>query len=178
MHRLTLSIIAVLIPGLAAASPVSDPTSRLGMWDGRWTYTERDYDTKYSHANTNHGTGDCNWAPNRGFMVCDYLNRSPGNGVPMNDLAVFSYNPAEHSYARLGIFKDRKSFAEKVTVDGNTWVTSTDIPSKRGTLVYRNVHVFSRDGTQASATTQISADNGKTWTTISTFTATKTEGAR
>ncbi len=106
-------------------------------------------------------------------MVCDYLNSSPGNGVPANDLAVYSYSSSTHGYTRLGIFKDAKPFAEQVTVKGNTWITSTNLPYKSGTLIYRNVHVYSSNGAQATATTEISADKGKTWTTISRFTAVK-----
>ena len=180
---LTVSIIAFFIPVLAvvgaarAVTPdtlaVSDPTSKLAIWQGRWAYNERDYETPYSHAHTNSGTGDCRWAPNRGFMVCDYLNSSPGNGVPANDLAVFSYSSVSHTYARLGIFKDSKPFAERVSVHGNRWVTTADIPYKGTTLIYRGVHVFSQDGKHANSTTSISADKGKTWTTISTFTVAK-----
>ncbi len=76
---LIVSIIALLLPALLTvvlaraatpdASQMSDPASKLGMWEGRWTYNERDYETRYSHTHTNNGTGDCNWAPNRGFMV-------------------------------------------------------------------------------------------------------------
>jgi hypothetical protein len=173
-RRVTMALIALTISCSipAPATRASDPAAKLGMWEGRWTYDERDYETPYSHAHTSNGTSVCNWAPNRGFMVCDYLNSSPGNGVPSNDLAVFSYNPAAHTYARLGIFKDTKPFAEQVTVRGNTWVTSADIPHKGATLLYRNVHVFSQDDKQARATTEISADKGKTWVTISRFTAT------
>jgi hypothetical protein len=166
---LMMSIITLLIPALA--SPASDPTDKLGVWAGRWSYNERDFETPYGHAHTNNGTAECTWAPNRGFMICDYLNGSPGNGVPANDLAVFSYSSTSHTYARLGIFKDAKPFAEHITVAGNTWVTSADIPYKSETLIYRNVHVFSQDDKHARATTEISADKGKTWTTISRFTA-------
>ena len=176
----TVSIIAFLLPMLLVvmharavtldASQMSGPASKLGAWEGHWAYDERDFETPYSHAHANSGTGDCNWSPNRGFMVCDYLNRSPGNGVPANDLAVFSYSSTAHAYARLGIFKDAKPFAEHVTVNGNAWTTTADIPYKGGTITLRTVHVFSSDGTKANATTEISAD-GKTWITISRFTA-------
>lgn len=43
---------------------------------------------------------------------CDYLNSGPGNGVPANDLGMFSYGSAAHTYARLGVFKGAKPFAE------------------------------------------------------------------
>jgi hypothetical protein len=179
---LTVSILACTAVGLVVASSragtpdtsqTSDPAGKLGVWEGHWTYTERDYETPYSQANTNRGTGDCSWAPNRGFMVCDYLNSHPGDGVPANDLGVFYYSPSAHTYARLGVFKDSKPFAERVTVNGNVWTTQADIPYKGSALIIRNVHTYSQDGKQASAFTEISADKGRTWTVISRFTAAK-----
>ncbi|MGA3035918.1 MAG: hypothetical protein ABSE64_00410 [Vulcanimicrobiaceae bacterium] len=152
---------------------MSDSASKLGMWEGRWTYSERDYETPYSHTRTNTGTANCKWAPNRGFMICDYHNSGSGNGVPTNDIAVLSYSSATHTYAHVGVFKDRKPFVAKVTVHGNSWVTSANIPYKARTLLYKNVHAFSGDGKHAYTTTDISADNGKTWTTMSRFTAAK-----
>ena|ERR1700678_3476981 len=82
----TVSAISLLIPALALiagagasqASEASNPVGKLGIWEGRWSYVERDYETPYSHNHTNSGTANCNWAPNRSFMICDYLNRSPG----------------------------------------------------------------------------------------------------
>jgi hypothetical protein len=177
----TVSAISLSIPALALiacagasqASEASNPVGKLGISEGRWSYVERDYETPYGHDHTNSGTANCNWAPNRGFMICDYLNRNPGNGVPANDLGVLTYNPLTHSYARLGIFNDAEPFAEQLRVEGNTWVASARILRKRETLIYRNVHVFSTDESLAHAITAVSADNGKTWTTISRFTATK-----
>jgi hypothetical protein len=179
----TISIIALLIPLLVVVAvsraatpyplPVSNPVDKLGMQEGRWAYNERDYETPYSSAHANNGTADCNWAPNRGFMICDYLNSSPGNGVPSNDLAVFSYNASARTYGRLGIFKDRRSFAEHVTINGNTWTTSGNTPYKGSTLIMHTVHAFSQNGKHANAITKVSVDNGKTWTTISRFTAAK-----
>jgi hypothetical protein len=177
----TRSIIALLVTVLAlaaigrAATPgapqESDLTGQLGIWEGRWSYSEQDYETPYSHAHTNDGTADCNWSPNRGFMVCDFLNRDPANGAPVNDLAVFSYSPAAKAFTRVGIFKDGKPFLNQVTIEGNTWTTSAEIPYQGKTLTYRNVYVFSLEGKQRTTAAQISADKGQTWTTISQFTA-------
>jgi hypothetical protein len=99
------AVITIVRAATPNASQTSNPAGKLGIWEGRWTYNERDYEKPYSYANTNSGTGDCSRPPNRGFMVCDYLNSNPGNGVSANDLAVFSYSSSAHTYARLGIFK-------------------------------------------------------------------------
>jgi hypothetical protein len=158
---------------VAAQDNSTAVSGQLGVWEGQWSYNETDYETPYSHAHKNSGTGTCNWAPNRGFIVCDYLNASPGNGVPTNDLGVFTYNPVTKTYARLGVFQDATTFAEAMTVEGNTWTTSAEIPYHGKTLVSRTVYVFSSDDTRTDVTSQISADKGRTWTTQSQFTAEK-----
>lgn len=153
-----------------AASQDSDPASKLDIWAGRWTYHAKNYETPYSHAYTYDGTAVCNWSPNHGFMVCDFLNRNPEPGAPVNDLAIFSYNPGTKAFSRVGIFKESKPFPQQVTIDGNTWTTSAELPYKGKTFVYRDVYVF-QSSEKRTTTTQISADNGKTWTTVTEFTA-------
>lgn len=162
----------VVAAGAAApgASQLSHANAQLGVWQGHWSYSETDYDTPYGHAHMNSGTADCAWSQNRGFIICDYLNRNPGNGVPANDLAVFSYNPATGMYTRIGIFKDGTTFLERLTVQGNTWVASGEIRNK--TLRLRTVYTY-LPGNRRTAITQISADRGRTWTTTSKFAATQ-----
>jgi hypothetical protein len=179
----TGSIIALLVPAFALVTAAgaatkngsqrTDPTGRLGIWEGRWSYSTRDYATPYSHAHTSHGAGDCNWAPNRGFMICDYFNRDPGSETPLNDLVIFSYSPAAKAYTHVRIFKDAKPVLDKVTVNGNTWITSVEIPYHGKTIIYRDVYVFSSDNEVRNTTAQVSADKGQTWTTVTQFTAAK-----
>jgi hypothetical protein len=177
------SIIALLLAALALMpvagaetldrSQAFDPTKQLGIWEGRWSYSEHDYATQYSHVHTSDGTADCNWTPNRGFMMCDFLNRNPAPGAPVNDVAIFSYNSAEKIFTRLQIFKDAKPYLAQISVKGNTWITSVEFPFKRKAIIYRDVYVFSSDDRQRNTTAQISANKGHTWTTVSQFTATK-----
>ena len=169
MHMLMISIIA-----LSTQYPlqVSNPMDKLGMQEGRWAYTERDYQTPYSSAHTNNGTSDCNWAPNRGFMVCDYLNGSPSNGVPANDLAVFSYNAAAHTYGRLGILKT----VGRLQTRYDKWgymddVSRYSLQGKHAHTAYRS-RVFARWEARERDNSDL-RNRGKTWTTISRFTAAK-----
>jgi hypothetical protein len=69
---IALTPAAVMGASTPAASTASDPTERLGIWAGRWSYSERDFETQYSHAHSSTGTADCDWSPNRKFMICDY----------------------------------------------------------------------------------------------------------
>ena len=168
--KLLLAMVLVFAVTAPVASQDTDPASKLGVWGGRWTYHAQSYETPYSHASAYDGTADCNWSPNHGFMVCDFLNRNPEPGTPANDLAIFSYDPGTKTFTRVGVFKESKPFVQQVSVDGDTWTTSSEIPFKGKTVIYRNVYVFSAAG-KRTTTTEISADDGKTWTTVTRFTA-------
>jgi hypothetical protein len=166
---LTPPVVALLL-AVPAGSQDADPSRNLGVWEGRWTYHAQDYETPYSHASAYDGTALCNWSPNHGFMVCDFLNNNAPAGFPVNDLAIFSYDPGKKTIARVGVFKDSKPFVQQVTVDGNTWTTSSAVPYKGKMVIYRDVYVF-QSATARTTTTQISADGGKTWTIVTKFTA-------
>ena len=88
-----LLVLPLVFAAAPAASQDSDPTAKLGVWAGRWTYHAQTYETPYSHAYAYDGTADCSWSPNHGFMVCDFLNHNPAPGAPVNDLGIFSYDP-------------------------------------------------------------------------------------
>jgi hypothetical protein len=168
----------LLLPAIAGtnASSATDPTAKLSIWVGRWHYSERDYETPFSHARINSGTANCSWSADRGFVVCDYVNSNAGNGVPANDLAVFTYDSTSKLYARIGVFKVSKPTRAKLTVKGNTWIALTQFPYHGKTYLYRDVQVFLTP-TQRQTSAQVSGDNGKTWTTVSQFTAVKTGAA-
>jgi hypothetical protein len=123
---LIVLIIALLSPALLTvvlaraatpdASQMSDPASKLGMWEGRWptmsATTRRGTATRTRTTAPVTAIGlrtEASW-------FSDYLNSGPGNGVPANNLEVFSYSSAAHTYARLGVFKDAKPFAELLEI--------------------------------------------------------------
>ena len=168
-----LALSYVVAASVPAASQNSDPTNKLSVWAGTWNYHAETYETAYGHANAYDGTGKCNWSPNHGFMVCDYLNHNPKAGAPLNDITVFTYDARTKTYSQVSVFKDSKPFTRHMTVAGNTWISSTEIPYKGKTVIYRDVYVF-QSSDKRTTTTQISADNGKTWTIVTKFTAEQT----
>jgi len=106
-------------------------------------------------------------------MICDYLNRNPSPGTPVNDIAVLSYSPALKTFTHVGVFNDVKPIWERASVNGDKWITPLAIPYKGKTPIYRDVYVYSSDDTRTDVTAQISADNGRTWTTVTQFKAEK-----
>lgn len=172
------SIVALCLPVLAFVAAAggaalgdthsSDPPGKLGIWKGRWSYSGRIYETPYSQAHSDSGTGDCNWTPSGGYMICDYFSTDP----PHNDLSIFSYSSVAKAYVHVHIAKDSKPSRESVILNGNTWMTIRDIPYHGKTLAYRTVFVFLSANKQTT-TVQISADGGRRWTTLIETTAVK-----
>jgi hypothetical protein len=164
----TLAFAALTGAGIANPSAASDPSGKLGIWVSRWTFSGQIYETKYSHAHADTGVADCAWTPNRGYVICDYFSDNP----PHDDLTVISYSPSAKAFMLAQIHKDRPPSFEKVTQDGNTWITSRNVPGKGKTLVLRTTFIFLTPDEQTT-TVQVSPDKGRTWTTIIEVTAVK-----
>lgn len=166
-----LVFVAMIGAATSDTSQSADPSGKLGMWQGRWSYSGRIYETAYSQAHSDSGTADCNWTPHEGYMICDYFSNDP----PHNNLAVFSYSPAEKAYMHAVITKDSKPSWEKVALSGNTWITSSERPYKGKTLRFRDVFVFLSPDKQTT-TVQASADMGQKWVTLIEVSAVKVAG--
>jgi hypothetical protein len=165
----TLAFVTMTGAGIADPSPASDPSAELGNWVGRWNFSGQIYQTKYSDAHADTGVADCAWTANRGYVICDYFSDNP----PHDDLSIMSYSPSAKAYRLALIHKDnRPPSSEKLTQDGNTWISSRDVPDSGKTIVLRTTFVFLTPDKQTT-TVQISADNGQTWTTTVHVTAVK-----
>jgi hypothetical protein len=125
-----LAFLAMTAAATPGASQSSDPTGKLAMWEGHWSYSGHIYETPYSHAHSDSGTVDCNWMSNRTYMLCDYSSTDP----PHNDLSVFSYSPDAKAYTHVEITIDSKPSWETVTQNGNTWVTPSERSYKGKTI--------------------------------------------
>jgi hypothetical protein len=165
-----LALASLTAAGVADSSPASDPAASLGVWVGRWNFGGRMYSTKYSQAHADTGVADCEWTANRGYVTCDYFSNDP----PHDDLAVLSYNTAAKAFMVDQIHKDRPPTSGIVMHHGNTWITSAEVRDKGTMLVLRTTFVFlTRD--KQTTTVQVSADKGRTWTTMIRVTAAKTD---
>jgi hypothetical protein len=164
----TLAFAALASAAMADPSPASDPSGELGIWVSRWNFSGQIYETKYSHAHADTGVADCAWSANKGYVICDYFSDNP----PHDDLAVITYSPSAKAYTLAQIHKDRPPSSEKVTQNGNTWITSRNVSDKGKTLVLRTTFVFLTPDKQTT-TVQVSGDKGQTWTTTIQVTAVK-----
>ena len=168
---LLLSMVALAVTtGTAApvASQSSSPPGKLGMWAGHWTYNGRIYETPYSHAHSDSGSLDCNWVPNSGYMVCDYSSNDP----PHNHLTIITYDSVAKAYMMVLVREDSKPTWNKMTQRGGTWAISSDISYKGKKLISRDVFVFTSPSKHITRV-QVSANNGRSWTTMIETTAVK-----
>jgi hypothetical protein len=164
----TLAFVALTSVGIADPSPASDPSGKLGIWVGRWNFSGRIYQTKYSDAHADTGIADCAWSASKGYVTCEYFSDNP----PHDDLSVMSYSPSAKAYKLVDVHKDRPPSYQNMTRNGDTWITSNDVTDKGKRLVLRATFVFLTPDEQ-STMVQVSADRGQTWTTIIAVTAVK-----
>lgn len=170
-----LVLALVLSAGTATASAATtDQLGRLKIFEGQWNFRVQSFKTAYSNPGSYLGVADCSWQPNRGYMICDYLNlgKDPNTGRAENNLSIFTYSAADKVYKHLGITREIAPLEERITVNGNEWITPLVIPYKGKKLLYRDVYDFPSSGKQIILV-QISQDNGAHWTLISRGIATK-----
>jgi hypothetical protein len=164
----TVALAATTGAAVPTASQPSSPPGKLGIWAGHWTYSGRIYATPYSDAHSDSGSMDCNWVPNSGYMVCDYSSNDP----PHNHLSVITYDSVAKAYAQVLVVQDSKPSWRKITQSGGTWTMSSEISYKKKMLMSRDVFVFTSPNKRITRV-QISANNGRSWTTMIEVTAVK-----
>lgn len=178
MRSLPVLFLATLIfaASIGAATPArsqtADPRGKPGMWIGRWNYSGQIYKTPYSDPHSDSGTGVCKWSPDNAYVICDYFSNDP----PHDDISVLTYSASAKGYTQVEVHQDRPPTAEKVTLRGNTWIASHDVPNNGKPLVVRTVFAFLTPD-KYTTTVQVSADQARTWTTIIQTTSTKAAGA-
>ncbi len=164
----TLAFAALTGAGIADPSSASDSLGKLGIWVGRWNFRGQIYATRFSQAHIDTGVADCTWTAHKGYVICDYFSDNPAH----DDLSVMSYNPSAKAYTLALIHRDSQPSSEKVTQNGNTWISSRTVADDGKTILFRTTFVFLTPEKQTTMV-QASADKGRAWSTIIQVTALK-----
>ncbi|MDT8067603.1 MAG: hypothetical protein ROO76_05485 [Terriglobia bacterium] len=131
----------------------------LGHWEGRGTF----YDTKLSKAGTVKSKGDCEWSPQRGYMICEQtIIEDPGG--THGQLTVFApmEKPDEVRYATLNGAAAPTSGV--VSIHGNAWTFSGEHTRDGVTTKIRTTNTF--EGDREKFQVEYSQDGGAHWTTM------------
>jgi hypothetical protein len=163
---LSAALLAMACADTAAGSQASNPLEKLTKLQGHWTYAGRYYATASRHAGPSRGVMDCDVLPNKGYVSCDILSSIPDadTGVRANYLSLFSYSPSEKSYLHFVITNDVSPLGERLTIDGDRWVSHSELSIKGKTIMLRDLFVF-LSADKLDQTSQFSTNNGRTWVT-------------
>jgi hypothetical protein len=169
----TLCLIVVSMSGLAALSPASfrqqparppqqtPELKKLDAWTGRWTTQGKLYDTAFSHAGEITITMTCAWSAYGGYMICDHLFSGPAG--ERNDLTIYTFNPADHSYKFYSVDQTGVPRAVPLTIEGNLWTYDSEMERDGKKIQIRTINDFSKPGI-VTWNTKFSADAGPHWT--------------
>lgn len=167
-HRLMkLMLMGILVAVFLNAQDVDALGAYLGVWEGKGVSK----DTPYSKAGNSSAQTNCNWSPNRGFLVCDQIVHTPA-GTTQNDLSIYTYNEKDHTYAFFGLSRnDSHARTPKLTIDGKRWTYSGQFDDGAKHIQFRTVNDF----TSAATVTYRAeySEDGTHWTTMSEGTSTK-----
>jgi hypothetical protein len=166
MSTLWAAVLSVACANTLGGSQPPSPLAQLGKLQGHWTYSGRYYETASSHAGPSRGAMDCYVMPNKGYLACDILSSIPDadTGIRANYLSLFSYSPSEKSYMHFVITNDTSPLGERLTIDGDRWVSHSELSDKGKTIMLRDLFVF-LSADKLDQTSQYSIDNGGTWVT-------------
>jgi hypothetical protein len=160
------ALLAMACADTPKASQAPNPLEKLAKLQGHWTYSGQFYATATRHAGPSRGVMDCDVLPNKGYVSCDILSSIPdaGTGIRANDLSLFSYSPSEKGYLHFVITNDISPLGERLTIDGDRWVSHSEISNNGKTIMLRDLFVFLSPD-KLDQTSQFSTDNGRTWVT-------------
>lgn len=167
-----ISLILCSISGLTVLSRASGPSQQshqrqspekknLNTWSGRWTTQGKLYDTPYSHAGNITIRMTCGWSAYNGYMICDHLFNGPAG--ERNDLTVYTYNPADHSYKFYSVDQSGVPHTVPLTIDGNVWTYMSEMEKDGKKVLIKTINDFSKPDIVAWHT-KFSDDAGAHWT--------------
>lgn len=160
------AVLAIASADTTQGSQAPNPLEKLSKMQGHWTYSGQYYETATSHAGPSRGAMDCDLLPNKGYLSCDILSSIPDadTGIRKNYLSLFSYSPSEKSYMHFVITNDVSPLGERLTIDGDRWVSHSKLSENGKTILLRDFFVFLPPD-KLDQTSQYSIDNGRTWVT-------------
>lgn len=160
---LTVIVSTGVLSVLAAAqtttpSPYNPAAVFLGHWQGGGKF----FDTQLSKAGTVQSKGDCEWSPQKRYMICEQtITDSRGTHGQLTVFAATA-KPNEVRYATLNDADAPSSGI--VSIHDNVWTFSGEHTRDGMTTTIRTTNTF--EGDEEKFRVEYSQDHGAHWTTM------------
>lgn len=170
-----LLMVSLAVSTLSISQTATDEqaaTSKLAVFLGKWQSEGAFLDSPYSTAGKVTSDIDCNWSPQRNFLICEQLITDSGG--KHTQLSIFSYNSKEKNYTISSMAGPGKQpWNGTVNISGNIWTYPGGYEANGKKIQIRTINDFSVPGVEAFKT-EFSDDGGAHWVLTLQGTAHKT----
>lgn len=174
IFSLLLVSVAVLALGVVQTPTPDDQsaTQKLGVFVGKWQSEGAFLDSPYSKAGKVTSDIDCNWSPQRNFLICEQLITDSGG--KHTQLSIFSYNSKDGNYTISSMAGPGKQpWNGTLQINGNVWIYPGGYEANGKKIQIRTTNDFSVPGIETFKT-EFSDDGGVHWIVTLQGTAHKT----
>jgi hypothetical protein len=169
MKKTPWLVAALLVLPLPA--PAADPIDALGRFVGTWTSTGEFVKSAYSKASAVSGTTVCSWSIGHDFIICQQTVIANAN--EQHDLAIYTYDEASRSYRFYNVGTGRVG-STTITVEPMQITYPGTFTEGDRTVTTRTLNLWDDDD-HYHFSAAYSTDDGKTWTTMLTGVARRTQ---
>lgn len=151
----TISTIAVAQQPAASTQPLS---AFLGHWDGGGSF----YETKLSKPAKVTSSGDCDWSPQRRYLICEQTIHD-GKGEH-NQLNVFNATGKAGEFDYQTFQDGGTPHGSTMTIEGNVWTFQNTFSADGVQTTVKTTNTF--NGDKEVFRVEYSQDSGTHWTTM------------
>jgi hypothetical protein len=142
----------------AKATPVENPTKKLGAFLGKW-----ETEGAFASGQKTSTSLECRWSPQGAYLVCDQLVRMAGEH---RQFTVYSYNSKDGNYSYTTLADPgAKPSTGAVKIEGNLWTYDSSFDAGGKTTLIRTTNEFLDPKTEVFKVAS-SDDGGAHWKTV------------
>lgn len=147
---------------LALAQQPSDSTQPLSAFVGHWEGGGSFYESKLSKPDKVTSSGDCDWSPQRRYLICEQTIHDSKGAHPQ--LTVFSPTGKTGEFAYQTFQDGKPSQGSTLTIEDNVWTFQNTFSSDGTQTTVKTTNTF--HGDREVFRVEYSQDAGAHWVTM------------
>jgi hypothetical protein len=155
-------LVLTAISTVALAQQPADSTQPLSVFLGHWDGGGTFYETKLSKPDKVTSSGDCDWSPQRRYLICEQTIHD-GKGTH-SQLNVFNATGKAGEFAYQTFQDGGTPHGSTLTIEGNVWAFQNTFSSDGVQTTVKTTNTF--NGDKEDFRVEYSQDNGSHWTTM------------